>query len=51
MKYKNESNMGAVRHLLGGVGCQNKKDLRSSNVHWQLGLRTYKIKPKPKEEN
>ena len=41
MKYKNEANMGAVRHLMGGVGEVSNKDLSSSVVHWQLGLRNY----------
>ena len=43
MKYKNEKNAGAIRHLLGGRGQINNNDIRSSNVHWQLGLRNYKF--------
>ena len=46
-KYANEANHAAVRHLLGG-GPQSgisvapsAKDIRASNVHWQLGLRYY----------
>jgi len=40
MKYKNEPNHAAIRHLLGGgpkqgVGvAANSIDVRSSNVHW-----------------
>ena len=33
-KYLNGSNAGAVRHLLGGVGCPDGRDIRSSNIHW-----------------
>ena len=49
-KYKNEQNAGVVRHLLGGTGCLNQSDIRSSTVHWQLGLRAYK-KIENKEED
>jgi hypothetical protein len=45
MKYKNESNAGAMRHLLGGKIINgegvNQSDLRSSNLHWAMGLRYY----------
>ena len=46
MKYHNEKNAAAFRHLLGGrvdgvqTG-QNQSDLHSSTVHWQLDLRYY----------
>mgnify|MGYP006103511489 CR=1 FL=1 len=44
--YKNEKNASAIRHLLGGrqdpgVVRVNSVDLKSSNLHWMLGLRDY----------
>ena len=47
LKYKNEPNVGTVRHLLGGTGCINQQDIRSSTVHWQLGLRAYEKLKQP----
>jgi hypothetical protein len=47
-KYKNGNNAGAIRHLLGGrqdPGARvNSIDLKSSNLHWILGLRYYNPK-------
>ena len=44
-KYKNEPNAAAMRHLLGGKVVNgegiNQSDLRSSNLHWAMGLRYY----------
>ena len=47
--YKNEKNASAIRHLLGGrqdpgVIRVNSVDLKSSNLHWMLGLRDYNPK-------
>lgn len=48
-KYANESNVAVYRHLAGGrqesgyIG--NSSDLKSSNLHWIMGLRGYKPKP------
>ena len=44
--YKNEKNASAIRHLLGGrqdpgAARVNSVDLKSSNLHWMLGLRDY----------
>ena len=45
LKYKNEPNAAAIRHLLGGKVVNgegiNQSDLRSSNLHWAMGLRYY----------
>ena len=46
LKHKNDSNAAAYRHMLGGrmdptAGPSNQKDLRSSDLHWALGLRYY----------
>ena len=45
LKYKNEANAGAMRHLLGGKVINgegiNQSDIRSSNLHWAMGLRYY----------
>lgn len=45
LKYKNEPNAAAMRHLLGGKVVNgegvNQNDLRSSNLHWAMGLRYY----------
>ena len=47
-KYANESNVGAFRHLAGGRQesgyTGNSADLKSSNLHWMMGLRSYNPK-------